>query len=399
MMEIRPLTARDMDQARRLWEECFDDHPSFLDWYFQFRFHPQDGLGLFVGRQLLSDLHLSPRKIKLRQQVFPTAYLIALATAPAFRRQGLAKNLLTFALRHLAAKRLFFTFLMPFNVEFYTRLGWGVCCQLRHFALPQAAPGIALEIEKDISQASFQFRPVEPDPQFLTMIYQRWSTQFDTALLRTAQDWRSLIREHQTDGGQFWLAYNQTEPVAYALTLVPPSPAGQFQIREMAYTDQAVRDPFLMRLVEEGAGLNPSPSSTNALLWTAPDTESSGVLTPTATRPVILGRITNVEQALTAFTYPTVNRQFCLEVSDPLLPENSGQYLLQLNAGRMQIFKTQADNVQVRCSIGTLTRLLTGAVDPPAAAKSGELAIETPDLLPLLTELFPNTTAYINEYF
>ncbi|NLW55516.1 MAG: GNAT family N-acetyltransferase [Firmicutes bacterium] len=398
-MEIRPLTALDMDQARRLWEECFDDHPSFLDWYFQFRFQPQDGLGVFSNRRLLSDLHLSPRKIKLRQQVFPSAYLIALATHPDFRRQGLAKKLLTFALRHLAANHLFFTFLMPFKVEFYTRLGWGVCCRHQHFTLPTAASGTTPGTEKNNSSVPFQYRPVEPDQQVLAMIYQRWITQFDTALVRTAQDWESLLREHQTDGGQFWLAFNQTDPLGYALTLTAPPPESQFQIREMAYIDQAVRDPFLTRLLGEGTGLNSLRSKAEALLWTAPETESSCVLTPSALHPVILGRITNVEQALTAFTYPTVNDQFSLEVYDPLLPENSGTYHLQLSAGRMQVFKTRIESAQVRCSISTLTRLLTGAIHPPAAVKSGELSLKKPELLPLLTELFPKTTAYINEYF
>ena len=91
-MEIRPLTPHDMGQARALWEECFEDLPAFLDWYFQTRFRPADGLGIFQDGQLVCDLHLSPCRIKIRQQSYPSAYLIALATAPAHRRLGLAKN-------------------------------------------------------------------------------------------------------------------------------------------------------------------------------------------------------------------------------------------------------------------------------------------------------------------
>ena len=83
-MAIRPLTPPDMGQARALWEACFEDLPAFLDWYFQTRFQPADGLGIFQDGQLVCDLHLSPRRIKLRQQSFPSAYLIALATDPPF---------------------------------------------------------------------------------------------------------------------------------------------------------------------------------------------------------------------------------------------------------------------------------------------------------------------------
>lgn len=401
MMVIRPLTEPDMDQARRLWEECFDDHPAFLDWYFQSRFQPQDGLGLFTDRRLLSDLHLAPRKIKIRKQVHPSAYLIALATTPDSRRQGLAKKLLLFALRHLAANHIFFTFLMPFNVEFYTRLGWSVCCRHQIYSFPPTEPGHPPKPgSSNYSPALFRFRQAAPDDQVLAMIYKRWSERFDTSLLRTENDWECLLRDHRTDDGKVWLAFNQrAESLGYALTLTSLTAEPQLQIRELAYTNQAIRDPFLTRLSGEWAGLNSPQPNKRLLLWTAPETENSDVLTSTAIRPVILGRITSVEQALAALTYPAINWQCSLEVFDPLLPENTGKYRLQLTAGRMRVFKIREENAQVRCSIGTLTRLLMGAVNPQEAVLSGELELKTPALLPFLCNLFPKTTAYINEYF
>ena len=40
-MNIRLLREEDREQAKALWQNTFDDAPSFVDWFFENRYLPQ----------------------------------------------------------------------------------------------------------------------------------------------------------------------------------------------------------------------------------------------------------------------------------------------------------------------------------------------------------------------
>ena len=243
-MITRYLQEQDLPQAREIWEEAFDDKPAFVDWYFRRRFRPGEGVGIFSGSLLLCDLHLAPYRIKLRGRTFPTAYLVGLATREEYRRQGLAKELLTFALRSLREKGVFFTFLMPFAIPFYTRLGWGVCGQHRIYRLAPGAgipgeespgsPGKPGRAEKESpSEPTVAGKEDAPDPALLDRIYRNWSSHLDGWLLRGEEDWEGLLFDHFLDGGEVWLLKEAgSGPTAYALFY--PG-AKENLLRELAY--------------------------------------------------------------------------------------------------------------------------------------------------------------------
>lgn len=415
-MEIRPLTPHDMDQARALWEACFEDHPAFLDWYFARRFQPADGLGIFLDGQLVCDLHLSPRRVKLRQQSYPAAYLIALATAPSFRRQGLARALLGYALRHLAAKGVFFTFLLPFDTGFYTRLGWGEWADHRLFYLPpppadhRPRPTVATPNPN----ALWRFHQVEPEQKLLAAIYERFFTGFDGGLERSPQDWTCLLLDHTLYGGKTWLATDPAgTPQGYALVLPPTN--GRPILRELTTLEAALENPFLDYLTTELAGTAWSttiPADSPDAGVTGDQTQPIGVLPendrphtqlvpyiPPGTQPVFLGRITRVPSMLAARTYPPLTIEWVLEVTDPLLPENSGQYRIKLTGGKMRVTKTTGQKPTVCCSVGTLARLVTGNIPPTVLVDRGDLTLNHPEFITVLTALYPPAANFVNEYF
>lgn len=408
MMEIRPLTPHDMGQARALWEECFEDLPAFLDWYFQTRFRPADGLGIFQDGQLVCDLHLSPRRIKIRQQSYPSAYLIALATAPAYRRLGLAKKLLTYALRHLVAKGIFFTFLLPFNTEFYTRLGWGEWADHHLYYLPPTCDRTVETAPIPTSGSPWRFHQVEPEQKLLAPLYEHSFAHIDGGLERSAEDWTCLLLDHTLYGGKAWLATDPAgTPQGYALVL-PPS-EGRPILRELITLEPTIKKPFLNYLAATLAGVSWSTTAeiasasvdinhTQQLCPENGATELTPYIPP-GTQPAFLGRITSVVPMLEARAYPPLNAEWVMDVTDPLLPENSGQYQIKLAAGKMRVAKTSGQKPTVRCSIGALARLVTGNAHPEALVAHDDLTLDDPAFLTVLTTLFPPAPNFINEYF
>lgn len=422
-MEIRPLKPHDMGQARTLWEVCFEDLPAFLDWYFQARFQPDDGLGIFLDGQLVCDLHLSPRMIKIRQQNYPSAYLIALATAPPYRQQGLAKTLLTYALRHLAAKGIYFTFLLPFNTKFYTRLGWGEWADHRLYYLPPA-PNRTVETSLNpMGDSPWRFRQVEAKEKLklLAEIYERSFACIDGGLRRSAQDWTCLLLDHTLYGGKTWLATDRTgTPQGYALVLPPTN--GRPILRELITLDPSLKAPFLNYLATGLTGASWPAAYTVPATPVIPATQTASAdagvnqaniicpvpangmeqLTPyipPGTEPVFLGRITSVPRMLEACVYPPLTAEWIMEVTDPLLPENNGQYRINVAGGKMRVTKTAGEKPAVRCPVATLTRLVTGNAHPAELAARGDLTLDHPECLAVLTALFPPASNFINEYF
>ncbi|HEY8391259.1 MAG TPA: GNAT family N-acetyltransferase [Capillibacterium sp.] len=426
-MEIRPLRDNEMGQARTLWETCFQDHPAFLDWYFRRRFQSRDGLGIFLDGRLLSMLHLSPRQVKIRKRFYPSAYLLALATAPAFRHLGLARTLLTYALRQLAARQIFFTFLLPFNIGFYTRLGWGDWADHRLYLFPAALP--RQTDDSFPSSGPWRFSEAKPGPQLLAEIYRHYLASWDGGLVRNETDWTCLLLDHSLDGGKIWLggpaspveSITVKNPVAYALVL-PGSPGGRPLLREMAWMDPQIKEAFLRHLISCYANSSaailpesgPLPAGTDPARENNPERQHPGTvgfpgrdrqtchLTPyhlPGTQPVFLGRITSVRAALTALAYPPLTAAWSMAVADPLLPENNGIYHLKLTNGKMEVTKTAGEKPDLLCSVGALTALITGRESIPVLLERGDLTLLTEELFPLLNQLFPPANNFVNEYF
>lgn len=388
-MIARRLQEQDMRQAKEIWEESFDDKPAFVDWYFRRRFRPEEGLGIFSGSLLLSNLHLAPYRLRLRGRVFPSAYLIGLATREEYRRQGLAKELLTFALRTLREKGVFFTFLMPFAIPFYTHLGWGICGQHRIYRLPPEAKIPGNKTPGGLEKPERAKKETSPDPAVLDRIYRNWSLRLDGCLLRREEDWEGLLFDHFLDGGEVWfLKETGSGPTAYAL-FYPGTKENL--LREAAYLTPAAG----RRLLQHLAVRNSKP-----LVWSAPDAAMPFSLPDPEVKPVFLGRITDLKAALESPLYPPgLSGRWRLRVEDPLLPENHGVFLLAREGnGKMQVTPARGREADLTCSIGGLARLLSGTISPEEATKKRLLNGDDKPISSFL-QLFPKSSLYINDYF
>ena len=198
-------------------------------------------------------------------------------------------------------------------------------------------------------------------------------------------------------------------PQGYALVLPPTN--GRPILRELTTGEIALKTPFLNYLAAtlgeaswsataETASAVVGANQTKPLCATpGNDATQLTPYIPSGTQPVFLGRITSVAPMLEARTYPPLTASWVLEVTDPLLPENSGQYQIQLAGGKMRVTKTTGQKPTVRCSIGTLARMVTGNAPPEALVDRGDLALDDPEFRTVLATLFPPATNFINEYF
>lgn len=89
-MRIDYPTREQLPQLRQLWQEVFGDEDAFLDLFFSTAFSPDRCLAVQMDGQAAAALYWMDCRLKDR----PVAYLYAIATAPAFRRQGICRALM-----------------------------------------------------------------------------------------------------------------------------------------------------------------------------------------------------------------------------------------------------------------------------------------------------------------
>lgn len=108
-----------------LWQQAFRDPEPFADYYFQWVYPQNQVLLIKQGDEIRSMLHLNPYRFRWNpggeKPIFlELHYIVGVATAAAYRRQGMMAACMRKALEDLEAREEPFTYLMPANTEYYT---------------------------------------------------------------------------------------------------------------------------------------------------------------------------------------------------------------------------------------------------------------------------------------
>lgn len=118
---LRELKFQEKVRVRALYEEMFpEDEEAFVDAYDQYKSAHNRILAIQEKDEPIAMLHLNPYRFWIRGRVVDSSYIVAVATKPAYRRQGCMRSLLRGALQDLYEKKQPFVFLMPAKEAIYT---------------------------------------------------------------------------------------------------------------------------------------------------------------------------------------------------------------------------------------------------------------------------------------
>lgn len=95
-VEIRRSTAADLTALQTLWQEVFGDPPAFTKQFYD-TFGVDCAIIAQIQGKIVAMIHTLPVALAECGQYSFGVYLYALATAPAYRRQGIASALLSYA--------------------------------------------------------------------------------------------------------------------------------------------------------------------------------------------------------------------------------------------------------------------------------------------------------------
>ena len=131
-MKIDYPAENQLPQLRLLWKEAFSDTDKFLDSFFSTAFSPDRCRCITIEDRVAAALYWFDCRLDGR----PLAYLYAVATAKAFRRQGLCSRLMDDARQLLRELGYSGIVLVPGEkslFSMYEDMGYRTCCSVREF--------------------------------------------------------------------------------------------------------------------------------------------------------------------------------------------------------------------------------------------------------------------------
>lgn len=265
-MEIRKLRQEEHIRTRQLWEKIFtEDTPEFLDYYYSVKTSDNEIYAIEDSGEIVSMIHLNPYQMRVKDKVYQTHYIVAVATDERYRHQGLMRQLLNHTLQIMADRGEPFTFLMPANEAIYKPFGFEFIYEQKREKLSgKKCEDNTLEIVEASSEHC----------QAIADFANETLCEYDVVTWRDADYYKMILAEQVSENGGILVAKRdgKTQGVfCYAKE-------ADFEIREPLFYDKAVLQYVIYHL---------TGNEIDRVLCTGYGSEES--------KPMIMARVLNPE--------------------------------------------------------------------------------------------------------
>lgn len=265
-MKVRKLRQEEHIKTRRLWEKIFtEDTSEFLEYYYSVKVNDNEIYVIEDGGEIVSMLHLNPYQMRVRDKIFKTHYIVAVATDERYRHQGLMRQLLNHAMQIMADRGEPFTFLMPAAEAIYKPFGFEfIYEQKREKVSGKKCEDRTLEI----AEASVG------DCQAIAEFANKLLKSYDMVTWRDEDYYKMILAEQASENGGILLAKRDGKMqgvFCYAKE-------ADYEIREPLFCDKAVLQHAIYQLTGNESDL---------VLCTGYGSEES--------KPMIMAKVLNSE--------------------------------------------------------------------------------------------------------
>lgn len=283
---------------RPLWEEVFyEDSKAFTDYYFKEKAARNRAFVLQGQEGARAMLYLAPYAMEIRTgrqwTLRKINYIIGVATKKEYRHKGYMNRLLCEALQYMQEKKQPFTFLMPADPAIYQPY------QFTYIYDRQEYEWRGYEGQKE-EQALPDFMQEREIP-FLKAFASAWlSEHMDVFIRRDEAYYQILLKELKAQNGGICLLREQHKISGYFLY----THEEEGEIQEAVY-ESGKRYPFARKADR---------------------------------KPIIMARIIDVKEMLSLLRTKEKEQEVILQVDDPIVKENSGEWhcLWQLHGAQIE---------------------------------------------------------------
>lgn len=331
------------------------------------------------GRIVASCLLYSFRQWIGRREI-PAMGLGAVAISATSRRRGLAGRLIGSAFEVARERGDLTSALFPFRTSFYRKLGYGLAGEIQQYRIPPTA------LPDDDGRRRVELVESSEDRSALMAVYDRWAPRQTGQMVRTPRSWEQVWQKdtrravlHRDEDGT---------PTGYAVFRYAQDPAKNYraiEVEEIVWIGRAARAAlygWMASLSDQWEEIvyraHPDEGFAEHLAETRfprDDGPRWHYWFPAATTmygPMF--RLLDVAGAWRSRRVrPGPALRVALEVHDPSIDANAGDWLLTIEDGAVEVEKGPGEGADLRLRLGidALSRIYIGAISSGLAVRTG----------------------------
>ncbi|SES19545.1 Predicted acetyltransferase [Gracilibacillus ureilyticus] len=341
--------------------------------------------GWIENNRLAAKVHMIPLEVHINDQVMKMGGIASVSSWPEYRRGGFVKKLLKHTLMDMRLEGYTISYLHPFSVPFYRKYGYELAFNYREY-------NIAVKhFQKDWDPIG-KVKRIHTDHNLLDNIYTDYINKFNGAIMRDDDWWKQRVIKKETvmaagygENGSpdSYILYHVKERVLYVEEIAYRTLNGLKLLLEFIRNHDSMVEKVNIKVPDEDF---------LPYLFDEPRFEQE-------VKQYFMARIVNVAEFLNNYQFRKTDssESITLIVEDDFIPENKGEYSIQLNGRSSAVNngKTNKENV-ITCSVQQLTQMLLSFKRPLeleqlALIKGSHKAIEHFDaMIPTKQTYFPD---------
>lgn len=302
-----------ISEIRRLWRDRFNDSRNWMTNVFPLVYRDDEALTIpeTDGSDIVSMLLLRRYNILYRQSVIPIGYIYGAATARSMQGKGYMSKLVRNALVEAYRRGDYAVALQPARRRlygFYDRFGFSTVFYIREERYT-ARHRFVHDGSQYIIESSGH------DPAELANAYRRLTSERESTMLHTDDDFKAIIIDCELDGGSLVIARSVDSGDIVAMAIATAS-SEEITVREIVAADTDAEAAVL-------DALSVGYPDRMTVVEAYPD-----IISPVRIFSRGMARIVNVKAflQLAADLSPTMSQN--IRVHDPIIPENSAIFII-----------------------------------------------------------------------
>ena len=401
MIEIRRIKAEEVVDSEKICviafhgrhdytkEDTPDPFQDPFDWTW----------GAFENGKLVSRITEIPYVVRFDGHDVKMSGIGGVATLPESRKGGKIRQIFEALLVGAYEDGVVFSCLAPFSHQFYRRYGYELCCTRKEMHIP------VKELEKHKTGGSHEQIFPGGDTEGLRAIHEAYISDINHAIRRGAppgnNDWEYFIKQDPYNTGTFIYLWRNGggEPRSYIKYQHRRNAEGssEIEVRELMFIDSEA-------LYAQLAFVGGLSAEVKELIWVAPDFLDPSDFVDVAwvikqrLIPQDMTRVVNVKNALELMRSPEGEGSYVIETEDPIIPDNSGRWLVEFGPEGSRVTLTRKD-ADLSCELPALAQLVTGYRSFDSLMFTSRLRIEAHANIPLLRKIFTQRPQHQTENF